>query len=142
MSLLRWRLSAGSWRLKASTWSCARLRQYVQKNAKSLGFDDKLTPKTWGNIPAELQKLPQGAELCGVDTEMGQAVISSPLYGKDIEIFYGPLFAKIGCHPLVCNSGATYGLLDQTRCRCAMPGVVGTIATDTRNEAFTLAISK
>jgi hypothetical protein len=134
--------TAGSDAPKRQKVPCPKLRQRVEKTAKSMGLDEKITPNSWGNIPGELRKLPAGSENCGVDAELAQVLISSPLYGKDLEIFYGPLFAKIGCRPLTCTSGAALGLVEQTRCRCAMPGVVGTIITDTRTEAFTLAIAK
>src|SRR5437762_191085 len=72
---------------------CARLRARLDRTAKSLGAEDRIKPNSWGNVPAELRKLPAGAELCGVDEE-GQAVIQSPLYGRDLEAHYAPLFAR------------------------------------------------
>jgi hypothetical protein len=125
---------------KRSKVSCARLRQRMERDAKNLGLDDKITPKSWGNIPDELRKLPPGAELCGVDTELEHVVITSALFGKDLESYYAPLFAKIGCRPLGCT--VETGFVDQTRCRCATEGVVGTVATDVKDEAFTLKVSK
>jgi hypothetical protein len=128
---------------KRSKVSCAKLRQQLEKSNRELGVVDKIEPRSWGSLPVYLRKLPPGAELCGVEVGLGQAVITSPLFGKDLESHYAPLFAKLGCEPLDCRVVATSeGVPEQTRCRCAMPGVAGVVITDSKHEAFTLALTK
>lgn len=128
---------------KRSKLSCSKLRQRLEKTYREIGFVDKIEPRSWGSLPVYLRKLPPGAELCGVDAELGQAVITSPLFGKELESYYAPLFAKLGCEPLACRVVATSeGVPEQTRCRCAMPGVAGVVITDSKHEAFTLALTK
>ena len=69
-------------------------------------------------------------------------VIHSPLYGKELEAHYAPLFAHYGCQPLSCNIvGAVSGLVEQTRCRCTGAGTIGTVTTDPKSEAYTLAVA-
>jgi len=128
---------------KRAKVKCAKLRQKMEKSTRQIGFEDKIAPRSWGRLPADLRKLPPGAELCGVDAELGQAVITSPLFGKELETYYAPLFAKLGCEPLACRVVAdSVGVAEQTRCRCSMPGVAGVVITDSKHEAFTLALSK
>jgi hypothetical protein len=122
---------------------CPKLRQRLEKSARTLGLEDtKILPNSWGTVPADLQKLPPGAELCGTDSELGDVVIASPLFGKDLQAYYSPLFAKYGCQPLSCNTGsAAAGLADQTRCRCTGPGLAGTLTTDLKTQAFSLTVA-
>ena len=128
---------------KRAKVSCSKLRQTMEKTTRQIGFVDKIEPRSWGQLPADLRKLPPGAELCGVDAELGQAVITSPLFGKELESYYAPLFAKLGCQPLSCLVVAgSVGVPEQTRCRCSVPGVAGAVITDARHQAFTLALSK
>jgi hypothetical protein len=122
--------------------SCPKLRQKMERAARILGFEDRIAPNSWGEIPPDLRKLPPGGELCGVDSELGQVVIASPLDGKELEAYYAPLFEKIGCQPLTCNRGKLPGDPEPTRCRCAVPGLVGNIRTDPNHQAFQLAISR
>jgi hypothetical protein len=128
---------------KRSKLSCSKLRQRLEKSNRETGVVDKIEPGSWGSLPVYLRKLPPGAELCGLDVELGQAVITSPLFGKELESYYAPLFAKLGCEPLDCRVVASSeGTSEQTRCRCAMPGVAGVVITDAKAEAFTLALTK
>jgi hypothetical protein len=128
---------------KRAKVSCSKLRQRMEKATRQIGFEDKIAPHSWGSLPPDLRKLPPGAELCGTDAELGQAVITSPLFGKELESYYAPLFAKVGCEPLACRVAASSGgVAVQTRCRCSMPGVAGVVITDSKHQAFTLALSK
>ena len=103
-------------------------------------------PGSWGNVPAELRKLPPGAEHCGADTRTkkdGLAVIASPLSRDELEKFYAPLFAQVGCPGLKCDVIKTkIGKKDaeQTRCACHAKGTLGTVATDTGAEVFEVSL--
>jgi hypothetical protein len=61
------------------------------------------TPGGWGKLPAELQVLPPGAELCGSGGPTGApdkfpgVLIRSPLFGPALGDFYAPLLTKMGC---------------------------------------------
>ena len=114
---------------------CAAYRDGMERMAKSQGIQMKLTPGSWGTIPAALRALPPGAQLCGV-TDVGPVVIVSPLYGKDIEAHYAPLFAKVGCQPFTCDVSASL-----TECACKGKDIRGRVQTDYGNEAFTLQVS-
>jgi|tagenome__1003787_1003787.scaffolds.fasta_scaffold20275358_2 hypothetical protein len=123
--------------------TCAKLRQQLDRNSRQIGLNDRIAPRSWGNVPDDLRKLPPGAELCGAEAELGQVVITSGLYGKELESYYAPLFARIGCQPLACNViDPRSGLRSQTRCRCSVPGVVGTITTDLQHQAFSLVVTR
>jgi hypothetical protein len=116
--------------------SCAQVRANADAHAKNGVFNTKLKAGAWGNIPAPLRKLPPGAKLCGADG-IGQAVIVSPLFGKAIETYYGPLFAKIGFEPLACRVVA-----GRTQCACKRHRDIGVVVTDQESEAFVLAVMK
>jgi hypothetical protein len=92
---------------------------------------------SWGDLPAELQKLPAGAQNCG--TVEGQPTIVSPAFGKDLETFYAPLFEKVGCAPFKCEV-ETQGSATRTACKCKSGKLMGMIFTDTGNEAYTLSL--
>ena len=96
----------------------------------------KVTPGSWGDVPAPLRKLPAGAELCGVGSQ-GQVIIVSAAFGKEIENHYAPLFAEIGCKPLKCS--ATH----MTNCSCSgTEGGAGVVLTDVGAETYTLMYTK
>ena len=116
--------------------SCAQYRASAEAHAKHAVFNTKLKAGAWGNIPPPLRKLPPGAKLCGADG-IGQAVIASPLFGKQIETYYGPLFTKIGFQPLACKVVA-----GRTQCTCKRHRDIGIVVTDQESEAFVLAVMK
>src|SRR5262249_43238544 len=72
----------------------------------------KLTPG-WGQLPAALQKLPPGAQSCGVN-KAGVAFVTSELDAPALEKFYGPLFASVGCKALTCKTND----MKQQECTC------------------------
>ena len=117
--------------------TCDEIRQELERTSKGMAVPMKVAAGSWGKVPAELRKLPPGAELCGVDASLGQAIIKSPLFGKALESYYAPLFAKVGCKPLTCQI-AKSGSMRQTRCSCDRPGGVGAVTTNVRNESFSL----
>ena len=119
---------------KRSAKDCAGVRHDLEEAGKR--YDIKVKPG-WGKVPKELQKLPPGGELCGVDTEMGQAIVKSSLYGKELQAYVTPLFEKIGCKPVTCEivESSPYR---QTRCHCRRPGGVGSAATNVSVESFTI----
>src|SRR4029079_19509730 len=82
---------------RRSKMACGPYLAEVKKTSAAHGFNPTIVAGSWGDIPAELQKLPAGAQNCG--TVEGQATIASPAFGKDLETFYAPLFAKVGCQP-------------------------------------------
>lgn len=95
---------------------------------------------SWGKVPAELQVVPPGAEHCGSIAVMGQAVIASSLSGKELEAFYAPLFAKLGCEPLQCKE-ARAGVLSQTGCHCEKALYLhGTLNTDPSSAAYLVGV--
>jgi len=121
---------------KRAKVTCAQYRATSEEHAKHAVFNTKLKPGAWGHIPAPLRKLPPHAQLCGADG-IGQVVIASRLFGKDIEDHYTPLFAKIGFAPLVCK------VVDRrTQCTSKRHRDIGIVVTDQDSEAFVLAIMK
>jgi hypothetical protein len=121
---------------KRTRLTCTQYRANAEAHAKHAVFDTKLKAGAWGNIPPPLRKLPPGAKLCGADG-IGQAVIASPLFGKEIETYYNPLFAKIGFQPLACNV-----VSGRTQCTCKRHRDIGIVVTDQDSEAFVLAVMK
>jgi hypothetical protein len=68
---------------------------------------------------------------------MGQAVIVSPLFGKEVETHYTPLFTTLGFEPLACK------VVDRrTQCTCKRHRDIGIVVTDQDSEAFVLAVMK
>ena len=118
---------------KRAKVTCAQYRANVEKTAGQASFDTRIKAGSWGRVPAPLRKLPRRARLCGADG-MGQAVIVSPLSGKELEEHYAPLFAKLECQPLTCDAAG-----EQTRCRCKHQRDIDILVTDTTSEAFVLA---
>jgi hypothetical protein len=113
--------------------TCARYRATVEKTSQSAMFDTRIKPGSWGRVPTGLRKLPKHAKLCGADS-LGQAVIVSPLFGKQLEEHYAPLFAKLDFQPLTCEISN-----GQTRCRCKRRRDLGILVTDATSEAFVLS---
>jgi hypothetical protein len=112
--------------------TCAQMREDLESVWKRMKTPGKVTPGSWGDLPAPLRKLPAGAELCGVGKD-GQVIIVSPAAGKDLETHYAPLFAEIGCKPFKCSTGP------MTNCSCSGPGAAaGTVLTDTGAETYAL----
>lgn len=123
---------------KRSKTTCAQIRDAIERVSKSSKYavPVKVTPGSWGDLPAPLRKLPAGAELCGVGSQ-GQVVIVSPAFGKELENHYAPLFAEVGCKPLKC------GTTHMTNCSCSAPdGGAGVVLSDVGAESYTLMYSK
>lgn len=121
---------------KRTKVTCAQYRAGSEAHAKNAVFNTKLKVGAWGNIPPPLRKLPPRAKLCGADG-IGQVVIASPLFGKDIEAHYTPLFTKLGFKPLACK------VVDgRTQCTCKRHRDIGIVVTDQNSEAFVLAVMK
>ena len=120
---------------KRTKMNCNTYRDGVQRMAKAAGIPMKIIPGSWDKIPKALQTLPPGAELCGAVDGQGMAAVAivSPLFGKDMEAFYAPLFAKVGCQPFTCKVTGR-----QTGCSCQGSGGRGRIDTDMDIEEFTL----
>jgi hypothetical protein len=121
---------------KRAKVTCEQYRATAQAHAKHAIFNTKIKQGAWGNIPAPLRKLPPRARLCGADG-IGQAVIASPLFGKDIEAHYAPLFTKIGFAPLDCKVVGR-----RTQCTCKRHRDIGIVVTDQDSEAFVIAVMK
>jgi hypothetical protein len=119
---------------KRTTKDCAGVRKELEDAGKS--YDVKVKPG-WGKVPKELQKVPPGGELCGVDSVMGQAIVKSSLYGKDLQAFVTPLFEKVGCKPVTCSIVESKPYR-QTRCKCRRPGGVGAATTNVSVESFSI----
>jgi len=119
--------------------ACRELLKQMEETSKRVQFEVKTTPGSWGKVPAALQKLPPGGEHCGAVDLMDQAIIASGLAGKELEAFYAPLFAKLGCQPFRCED-ATSGDKVQTRCQCRANGYFGTVNTDTGVESYSIGV--
>jgi hypothetical protein len=54
---------------------------------------------SWGNIPADLQRVPPGGTFCGFETTLGysSALLLTSESGPQIVDFYQPMLAKLGC---------------------------------------------
>jgi hypothetical protein len=98
----------------------------------------EFTPGSWGAVPPELQKVPPGSELCGSSNVglPGQVFFASPLFGKSLEAFYVPLFAKAGCK-MTCKVKN-----QQTSCTCDRVFKYTAIVTSTGNQSFCLTTMK
>ena len=121
---------------KRAKLTCAQYRANAEKHASHAVFNTKLKPGEWGNVPEPIRKLPPRARLCGADG-MGQAVIASPLFGREIESYYAPLFAKVGFKPLACR------IVDRrTQCTSKRHRDIGVVVTDPDSEAFVLSVIK
>jgi hypothetical protein len=113
--------------------TCAQYRAKVAETAKTATFDTTIKVGSWGHVPAELRKLPPRAKLCGADG-MGQAIIASPLFGKELEDFYTPLFTKLDFRPLTCEVSD-----GQTRCRSKRRRDIAILVTDGASEALVIS---
>jgi hypothetical protein len=116
--------------------TCARYRSDAETAAPHAAFDTRLKARSWGAVPASLRRLPPDARLCGADSH-GQAVIASPLYGKELESFYAPLFAKLAFEPLACTVDR-----GQTQCKTRHGRDIGILVTDASQQIFVLAYVK
>jgi hypothetical protein len=117
--------------------ACGPYLESVKKTGAAVKFIPKIVAGSWGNVPPDLQKLPPGAQNCG--TVEGQPTIVSPAFGKDLETFYAPLFAKVGCEPFTCEV-ETAGSAVRTKCKCKTDKAMGMVVTDTGNEAYSLSL--
>jgi len=119
---------------KRTKLTCAEYRASAEKAAGHTFIDIRLRPTSWGNVPPELRKLPRRSKACGADGK-GQVVITSPLYGKELQDFYAPLFEKAGFGPLDCTADST-----QTQCKCKRHRDLGIVLTDQDREMFVLDV--
>jgi hypothetical protein len=119
---------------KRAKVSCAQYRAKANEHADHALFNTRLKPGSWGRIPRELQRLPRQSRLCGADG-LGQVVVTSPLFGKELESHYAPLFAEIGCSPFACTIKN-----GKTQCSCRRQRDLGVLVTDEASEAFVLAL--
>jgi hypothetical protein len=118
--------------------TCRELIEQTEGTAKSMKFDVKVTKGSWGKVPPALQKLPPGAEHCGAVDIMDQGLVASGLSGKELEAFYAPLFAQVGCQPFTCEEERR-GDAAQTRCNCHSNATFGSVNTDTGMESYSIA---
>lgn len=124
-----------------SKLSCKELMKQAAETNKRVGIKMEFTPGSWGKVPPALQKLPPGGEHCGSVDLMDQALVVSGLTGKELEAFYAPLFAGLGCQPLQCNDDTLGGKV-RTECKCHANGVFGVVITDLNVESYTIAVVK
>lgn len=124
-----------------SKLSCKELMKQAEETSKRVGIKMEFTPGSWGKVPPALQKLPPGAEHCGSVALMDQALVVSGLAGKELEAFYAPLFAGLGCQPLQCNDDTLGGQV-RTECKCRAKGIFGAVITDLNVESYTIAVMK
>jgi hypothetical protein len=122
-----------------SKLSCKELMKEAEETSKRVGIKMEFTPGSWGKVPPALQKLPPGAEHCGSVALMDQALVVSGLAGKELEAFYAPLFAGLGCQPLQCNDDTLGGKV-RTECKCHAKGIFAVVITDLNVESYTIAV--
>jgi len=103
-------------------------------------------PGTWGKLPAELQVLPPGAELCGGGSPEGRendnprVLIRSPIFGPALGEFYTPILTRMGC-TMKPFEVVGAGELQSTRGHFKCPGgKVGDVGTDTGSEFYFLSM--
>ena len=112
--------------------SCAELRADVERSSKAVGMPMVLKAGDWGKTPAPLRALPPKASLCG-SSEMN-AMIASPLTGKDLESYYTPILVKMGCKKVECELGEK-----KTSCSCRVTGGFARIGTEELSEAYDIS---
>jgi hypothetical protein len=118
--------------------TCPQMRDDIERASKSmkLAAPIKITPGSWGDVPAPLRKLPKDGENCGIGNQ-GQVIIVSAANGKELESHYAPLFAEVGCKPLKCS------VTHMTNCSCTGPGgAVGVVLSDVGAETYTLMYTR
>ena len=92
----------------------------------------------WGKIPAALQKLPAGAALCGTNG-VDVAFITSELEAPELEKFYAPLFASVGCKPMTCKPDQFKTM--ECLCPKGADPRAGGLTLQTYDQAFQLYLS-
>ena len=122
-----------------SKLSCKELMKQAEETNKRVGIKMDFTPGSWGKVPPAMQKVPPGGEHCGSVALMDQALVVSGLEGKELEAFYAPLFAGIGCQPLQCADDTLSGQV-RTECKCQAKGVFGIVNTDYNTESYTILV--
>jgi hypothetical protein len=122
-----------------SKLTCAELIPATIAIGKQLKMPVEITPGSWGKVPKPVQVLPPDGTLCGSVDLMDQAMIITKLDGQELESFYAPLFAKADCGPLTCEDYWDDRKV-QVRCTCRGEGFLGSLTTDTTNEAITVGI--
>jgi hypothetical protein len=116
---------------KRSKVGCAAYRADLEASAKKVDMEMKIKAGDWAKTPAPLRVLPPGATVCGSAEGLGNVFIASPLFGKDLEAYYRPIYERLGCKPFRCE------ITDKlTSCKCASNGKVGFVATEERSEVF------
>jgi hypothetical protein len=115
--------------------TCARYRERVAASAPHAAFDTRLRKQSWGQYPRHCASF-RAVLSCGADSR-GQVVVASPLFGKDLEAHYAPLFAKLDIDRLDCTVGNA-----RTVCRTKHQRDVGVLVTDAALQAFVISIMK
>ena len=95
----------------------------------------KIKAGDWAKTPAPLRVLPPGATVCGSAESFGNVFIASPLFGKDLETYYRPIYEKLGCKPFTCE------ITDKsTSCKCSGNGKFGFVTTEEGSEVFSVLL--
>ena len=72
--------------------------------------------------------------MCGSASIGGRVFIASPLFGKDLEAYYSPIYEKLGCKPFTCT------ISDKaTKCECRSDRHFGGVRTEELDEVFSVA---
>jgi hypothetical protein len=123
--------------------TCTAYLAFVASTSSHVALKNKVHAGSWGTLPSELRKLPPGAELCGSVESAGPGgnvvVVRSALFGKDLESFYAPLYAQIGCKPLICRIKETDSK-PRTLCYGDGPKKAGSVSTDASDEMYSLNV--
>jgi hypothetical protein len=99
----------------------------------------------WGAIPAALQVLPEGGELCGAGSLTGKdetypaVLIRSDAFGAPIDRLYKPILAEMGCEGTseVVGDGDRRSARIHFTCK---DGKRGDVVTDTGFAFYSLSI--
>jgi len=120
---------------KRSKVDCAAYRADVEASSKKVGMAMKIKAGDWAKTPAPLRVLPPGATVCGSAEGSGNVFIASPLFGKDLETYYRPIYEKLGCKPFTCEITSKV-----TNCTCGGNGKFGFVTTEESSEVFSVLL--
>jgi hypothetical protein len=120
---------------KRPKMTCAAYGAQVASSTKSLGHEMKLKVGDWADVPAALRVLPPRTEMCG--SLATTVFVTSPLFGKELEDYYRPIFEKMGCKPVTCEVTEK-----KSHCDCHGAGGFGRVGTEEGVEAYGISWMK
>jgi hypothetical protein len=106
---------------------CAAYAASVASATK--GREPKVKVKDWADVPAALRVLPPHAEMCF--SFASTVFVASPLFGKELEDYYRPIFEKMGCKPVKCEVTEK-----KSYCSCHGDGGLARVGTEEFVESY------